>query len=172
MKNSSYDIIFKEMLLLDTNKDILMKLIQQILGEQIIDIKIMYIYNSIKSIQLNHNQLILELQLNYRKTHIKIDNVNEQYITCKKNVNSKNHSISVIYIQINYVYGKTLKKHLKPLIIYKLTNNNLGIYIESYIICNVYFEDIYYFNNSTDNIDNIKNIILGLDNLHTNQCMI
>ena len=166
--SGKYDRAFKEVMLKESNRDLLTMLLEHILKIKINKIIVLNVEKIMGNIHIKGQRLDLNLETNIGKINVE---VNSNY---KKTTPSRNfsyfadlysHDVSIgdtyniikEYIQINLSYG--LNKDIIPIDIYKILNKDGKPFIDNFTIYNI-------------NMDYYKNLIKEKDTKKINDDII
>lgn len=169
-----YDRAFKEVMLKEENRDLLIMLIEHILNIKIEHLEVLNVEKYLGNTHIKGQRLDLNLKTNKGRINVEV-NSNDNTYTHKKNfsylADTYSHSVLVgkeydntLYIQINLSYG--LNSNIKPINIYKVMNENQECYVDNFLIYNLnmeYYMKLWY----NKNIKQVKKdfilVMLGLE---------
>ena len=173
--SGKYDRAFKEVMLKESNRDLLTLLLEHILKVKINNITVLNVEKLMSNIHIRGQRLDLNLETNIGKINVEINSSYKNF-TSSRNfayiadlyshdiLIGKEYNLEKEYIQINLSYG--LDPNIKPIDTYKLLNNENKTFIDNFIIYNINMD--YYTNmiknSDTNKINNdIILIMLGLE---------
>ena len=173
--SGKYDRAFKEVMLKESNRDLLTMLLEHILKVKINNITVLNVEKLMSNIHVRSQRLDLNLDTNVGKINVEVNSSYNKYIPNRNFAfiaDLYSHDVSVgnkykldtQYIQINLSYE--LGKNNEPISIYKIMNENGKIFVKNFTIYDINMD--YYINliNNTDtnkiNSDIIL-IMLGLE---------
>ena len=172
--SGKYDRAFKEVMLKECNRDLLIMLLEHILKVKVLELEVINNEKILGNLHIKGQRLDLNLNTNIGKINVEV-NSNDNIYTHKKNfsylADTYSHSILVghnydntLYIQINLSYN--MNDNNENIGIYKMKNQNNKVYVENFIIYNVnmdYYMNLWYNNNMDEVNSNMILVMLGLD---------
>ena len=173
--SGKYDRAFKEVMLKESNRDLLTLLLEHILKVKINNITVLNVEKLMSNIHIRGQRLDLNLETDKGKINVEVNSSYNKYIPNRNFAfiaDLYSHDVSVgnkykldtQYIQINLSYE--LGKDNEPISIYKIMNENGKIFVKNFTIYDINMD--YYINliNNTDT-NKINNdiilIMLGLE---------
>ena len=160
--SGKYDRAFKEVMLKESNRDLLTMLLEHILKVKINNITILNSEKLLSNIHVRSQRLDLNLDTNIGKINVEVNSTYKK-ITPSRNFSylddlysqdilvGKEYDINKKYIQINLSYG--LNNNIEPIDIYKIMNNKGNTYIDNFIIYSINMD---YYNNLSNTNDTKK----------------
>ena len=171
--SGKYDRAFKEVMLKESNRDILTMLLEHILKVKINTITILNNEKLLSNIHLKSQRLDLNLDTNIGKINVEV-NSSYKKITPSRNFSyladlyshdilvGKEYDLDKKYIQINLSYG--LNNNIEPIDIYKIRNDKGNTYIDNFIIYSInmdYYINLFNTNDKKKIKDDIILVMLG-----------
>ena len=160
--SGKYDRAFKEVMLKESNRDLLTMLLEHILKVKINNITILNSEKLLSNIHVRSQRLDLNLDTNIGKINVEVNSTYKK-ITPSRNFSyladlyshnilvGKEYDINKKYIQINLSYG--LNNNIEPIDIYKIMNTKGNTYIDNFIIYSINMD---YYNNLSNTNDTKK----------------
>lgn len=156
--SGKYDRAFKEVMLKESNRDLLTMLLEHILKVKIVTIDILNVENLMSNVHIRNQRLDLNLETNVGKINVEVNSMDESYIHNRNFafiadlyshdvLVGSEYDLTKQFIQINLSYGLSKKK--EKIDIYKLSNNKGNTYVDNFTIYNINMD--YYINLLKDN---------------------
>lgn len=156
--SGKYDRAFKEVMLKESNRDLLTMLLEHILKVKIVTIDILNVENLMSNVHIRSQRLDLNLETNVGKINVEVNSMDESYIHNRNFafiadlyshdvLVGSEYDLTKQFIQINLSYGLSKKK--EKIDIYKLSNNKGNTYVDNFTIYNINMD--YYINLLKDN---------------------
>ena len=160
--SGKYDRAFKEVMLKESNRDLLTMLLEHILKVKINNITILNVEKLMTNVHIRSQRLDLNLDTNIGKINVEVNSTDENYIPNRNfaflaDIYShdvlvgQNYNFNRQYIQINLSYG--LNKNRDKIEIYKMKDDNGRTYINNFIL---YVINMDYYTNLFNNTDTKK----------------
>ena len=166
--SGKYDRAFKEVMLKESNRDLLTMLLEHILKVKINNITILNVEKLMTNVHIRAQRLDLNLDTNIGKINVEVNSTDENYIPNRNfaflaDIYShdvlvgQNYDLNRLYIQINLSYG--LNKDRDTIEIYKMINDKGRTYIDNFIL---YVINMDYYTNlfNTNDKKKIKSDII------------
>jgi len=151
--SGKYDRAFKEVMLKESNRDLLTMLLEHILKIKINNITILNTEKLMSNVHIRSQRLDLNLETNIGKINVEVNSTDENYIH-NRNFSfiadlyshdvlvGNEYDMTKQFIQINLSYG--LSKRKENIDIYKIMNNKGNTYVDNFILYNINMD--YYIN--------------------------
>ena len=171
--SGKYDRVFKEVMLKESNRDLLTMLLEHILKVKINNITILNVEKLMTNVHIRNQRLDLNLDTNIGKINVEV-NSSYKKITPSRNFSyladiyshdilvGKEYDLDKKYIQINLSYG--LNNNIEPIDIYKIRNDKGNTYIDNFIIYSInmdYYINLFNTNDKKKIKDDIILVMLG-----------
>ena len=171
--SGKYDRVFKEVMLKESNRDLLTMLLEHILKVKINNITILNVEKLMTNVHIRSQRLDLNLDTNIGKINVEV-NSSYKRITPSRNFSyladiyshdilvGKEYDLDKKYIQINLSYG--LNNNIEPIDIYKIRNDKGNTYIDNFIIYSInmdYYINLFNTNDKKKIKDDIILVMLG-----------
>ena len=171
--SGKYDRVFKEVMLKESNRDLLTMLLEHILKVKINNITILNVEKLMTNVHIRSQRLDLNLDTNIGKINVEV-NSSYKKITPSRNFSyladiyshdilvGKEYDLDKKYIQINLSYG--LNNNIEPIDIYKIRNDKGNTYIDNFIIYSInmdYYINLFNTNDKKKIKDDIILVMLG-----------
>ena len=171
--SGKYDRVFKEVMLKESNRDLLTMLLEHILKVKINNITILNNEKLVCNIHIRSQKLDLNLDTNIGKINVEV-NSSYKKITPSRNFSyladiyshdilvGKEYDLDKKYIQINLSYG--LNNNIEAIDIYKIRNDKGNTYIDNFIIYSInmdYYINLFNTNDKKKIKDDIILVMLG-----------
>ena len=171
--SGKYDRAFKEVMLKESNRDLLTMLLEHILKVKINNITILNVEKLMTNVHIRSQRLDLNLDTNIGKINVEV-NSSYKRITPSRNFSyladiyshdilvGKEYDLDKKYIQINLSYG--LNNNIEPIDIYKIRNDKGNTYIDNFIIYSInmdYYINLFNTNDKKKIKDDIILVMLG-----------
>ena len=171
--SGKYDRAFKEVMLKESNRDLLTMLLEHILKVKINNITILNVEKLMTNVHIRSQRLDLNLDTNIGKINVEV-NSSYKKITPSRNFSyladiyshdilvGKEYDLDKKYIQINLSYG--LNNNIEPIDIYKIRNEKGNTYIDNFIIYIInmdYYINLFNTNDTKKIKDDIILVMIG-----------
>ena len=172
-----YDIVFKEVFSKETNKDILIALLESILKIKIEKIRYLNNEKNVGNLYIKRKHFDLHIKTEFENIQIELNNYINDYTRprgvaylcntySKETLKGEEYNFDTKYIQINLTYGLSRKKSKyyddKDMRIYSIQDSNNKEYVNNFYIYEInmdYFLNIWY-TKSNKEIDKFKYLIM------------
>ena len=143
-----YDRAFKEVFGKEENKDILKKLLEEILQVEIERIEYLNLERNVDNIKVKRKHLDLYLETNIGKIQVEVNTVNSKYVRPRNmsylcdiyshhTLVGQEYDQDTLIIQININYGQQDEKYIRE---YRLRDESGKEYIKNFIIYEINME--------------------------------
>lgn len=160
--SGKYDRVFKEVMLKESNRDLLTMLLEHILKIKINNITILNVEHLRSNIHIKNQRLDLYLETNIGKINVEVNSTYKSFTSYRNFsyiadiyshdiLSGKEYDLDKEYIQINLSYGLNINEI--PIDIYKVLNRNGKSFIDNFTIYNINME---YYTNLIKNNDKNK----------------
>ena len=165
-----YDRAFKEVFGKEENKDILKKLLEEILQVEIERIEYLNLERNVDNIKVKRKHLDLYLETNIGKIQVEVNTVNSKYVRPRNmsylcdiyshhTLVGQEYDQDTLIIQININYGQQDEKYIRE---YRLRDESGKEYIKNFIIYEINMEKYMklWYNKNEKELEKSKYIVM------------
>ena len=165
-----YDRAFKEVFVKEENKDILKKLLEEILQVEIERIEYLNLERNVDNIKVKRKHLDLYLETNIGKIQVEVNTVNSKYVRPRNmsylcdiyshhTLVGQEYDQDTLIIQININYGQQDEKYIRE---YRLRDESGKEYIKNFIIYEINIEKYMklWYNKNEKELEKSKYIVM------------
>ena len=165
-----YDRAFKEVFGKEENKDILKKLLEEILQVEIERIEYLNLERNVDNVKVKRKHLDLYLETNIGKIQVEVNTVNSKYVRPRNmsylcdiyshhTLVGQEYDQDTLIIQININYGQQDEKYIRE---YRLRDESGKEYIKNFIIYEINMEKYMklWYNKNEKELEKSKYIVM------------